>query len=394
MVFHLTSKNKKLSKCALRVPASGTLKMKILSTELEVTGKEIIHLEVGQPNFNTPTEIIEAAYDAMKEGKTGYTSSKGIRPLLEKIAVIHSKDTGVEINPRSNVITTPGAKAALFNALVSLVDPGDNIVVISPFWPSYSGIIQFIGAETKVVQAHSGDFGFPTETIKDAINKNTKALLINSPSNPTGAIYDLDSLKFINDLSNDNDLIIITDEIYKKIVFEGSFHQYLSVSQSLDRTLVIDGLSKSHAMTGWRFGYAIGSKELIDSMNKVQQNISTCVNTPTQWAAIKALELEEPTTKMVVEYKNRRDKALELIEQCDYLSCRKPEGAFYLFMKYEGSIPSNELAIRILEDKGVALTAGSVFGVQEKYLRVSLASELKDILEGIKRTNELLATLK
>ncbi len=390
----MTSKNNKLSKCALRVPASGTLKMKILSTELEAKGKEIIHLEIGQPNFNTPTEIIEAAYNAMKEGKTGYTSSKGVRPLLEKIASVHSKDTGVEIDPKRNVITTPGAKASLFNALVSLVDPGDNIAVISPFWPSYSGIIQFIGAETRVVQAVTEDFSFPEESIKDAIDKNTKALLINSPSNPTGTIYDLDTLKFINDLSNDNDLMIITDEIYKKIIFEGKYHQYLSVSQSLDRTLVIDGLSKSHAMTGWRFGYAIGNKELVDSMNKVQQNISTCVNTPTQWAAIKALELEEPTMKMVAEYKIRRDKSLELIEQCDYLSCRKPEGAFYLFMKYEGSIPSNKLAVKILEEKGVALTAGSVFGNEENYLRISLASGLVDILEGIKRTNDILATLQ
>ncbi len=390
----MTSKNNKLSKCALRVPASGTLIMKILSTELEAKGKEIIHLEIGQPNFNTPTEIIEAAYNAMKEGKTGYTSSKGVRPLLEKIASVHSKDTGVEIDPKRNVITTPGAKASLFNALVSLVDPGDNIAVISPFWPSYSGIIQFIGAETRVVQAVTEDFSFPEESIKDAIDKNTKALLINSPSNPTGTIYNLDTLKFINDLSIDNDLMIITDEIYKKIIFEGKYHQYLSVSQSLDRTLVIDGLSKSHAMTGWRFGYAIGNKELVDSMNKVQQNISTCVNTPTQWAAIKALELEEPTMKMVAEYKIRRDKSLELIEQCDHLSCRKPEGAFYLFMKYEGSIPSNKLAVKILEEKGVALTAGSVFGVEENYLRISLASGLVDILEGIKRTNDLLATLQ
>lgn len=390
----MPSKNEQLSKCALRVPASGTLQMKTISTELEAKGKKIIHLEVGQPNFNTPAEIIEVAYAAMKEGKTGYTSSKGIRPLLEKIASIHSADTGVEINPKSNVITTPGAKAALFNALVSLVDPGDNVVVISPFWPSYSGIIQYIGAETKIVQAHNEDFGFPTEAIKEAVNKKTKALMINSPSNPSGAIYGLDSLKFINDLSNDNDLLIITDEIYKKIIFEGTYHQYLSVSQSLDRTLVIDGLSKSHAMTGWRFGYAIGSKELVGSINKIQQNCSTCVNTPTQWAAIKALDLEDPTKKMVVEYKNRRDKALELIEQCDYLSCRKPDGAFYLFMKYEGSMPSSELAIKILEEKGVALIAGSVFGVEENYLRVSLASELPAILEGIKRTNDLLATLQ
>ena len=215
--------------------------------------------------------------------------------------------------------------------------------------------------------------------------------MINSPSNPTGAIYNLDSLKFIRDISQDHNLHIITDEIYKKIVYSGEFHQYLSVSQSLEKTLVIDGLSKSHAMTGWRIGYSIGSKELISAMNKIQQNVSTCVNTPTQFAAIKALESDEPTKKMVVEYKERRDKALELIAQCEYLSCNKPEGAFYLFVKYDGPIDSEELAVRILQEKGVCVTAGAVFGVTENYLRISLASDLASILEGIKRINDLLA---
>lgn len=364
--------------------------MKALSNEIEAKGKKVIHLEVGEPNFNTPDIVIEAAYKAMKDGKTGYTSSKGITPLLDKIASIHSKDTGVEIKGKENVITTPGAKAALFNALVSLVNPGENIVVISPYWPSYEGIMDFIGAKTKTVQAHYGDFEFPFETIKEGIDSKTKALLINSPSNPTGAIYEIDALRFIKDMSEENDLMIISDEIYKKIVFESNYQQYLSISQSLENTLIIDGLSKSHAMTGWRIGYAIANKEVINAMNKIQQNVSTCVNTPTQWAAITALDNEEPTKLMVQEYKKRRDQAYDLVEKCDYLSCRKPEGAFYLFIKYEGNIPSEDLAIRILEDKGVALTAGSVFGVTENYLRVSLASELNDILEGIKRINDYL----
>ncbi|MFW9924738.1 MAG: pyridoxal phosphate-dependent aminotransferase [Candidatus Thorarchaeota archaeon] len=382
-----------LSQCAKRVPASGTLKMKLLSDELEAKGKKIIHLDVGEPNFNTPSEIIEAAYTAMKEGKTGYTSSKGIAPLLKKIAEIHTKETGVEINPKENVITTPGAKASLFNALVSIVDPGENIVVISPYWPSYEGIMDFIGAQTKTVPAHYGDFEFPFETIKEAIDSKTKALMINSPSNPTGAIYELDALEFIRDLSQDNDLMIITDEIYRKIVFDSEYHPYLSVSKSLDKTITIDGLSKSHAMTGWRIGYTVASKPVISAMNKVQQNISTCVNTPTQWAALKAFDLEEPTRMMVSEYKKRRDIAFDLIQQCDNLSCRKPEGAFYLFVKYEGNIPSDELAIKILEEKNVSLTPGAAFGVKENYIRFSLASDIEDILEGIKRVNDLLANL-
>ncbi|HUU79449.1 MAG TPA: pyridoxal phosphate-dependent aminotransferase [candidate division Zixibacteria bacterium] len=385
------SVKKILSDCALRVPSSGTLKMKSLSKEIEAKGKKVIHLEVGEPNFKTPQPIIEAAYKAMLDGKTGYTSSKGIDPLLSKIALIHSKETGVEINAKENVITTPGAKAALFNALVSIVNPGDNIIVISPYWPSYVGIMDFIGAETKTVPAHYGDFKFPFETIKQAIDKNTKILLINSPSNPTGAIYEIDALKFVKDISEDNEITIISDEIYKKIIFESTYHPYLSISQSLERTLIIDGLSKSHAMTGWRIGYAIGNKELITAMNKIQQNVSTCVNTPTQWAAITALDLEEPTRHMVGEYKNRRDRAYELVEKCEYLSCNKPEGAFYLFIKYESDIPSGELALNILEEKGVALTAGVEFGVKENYLRVSLASDQDQILEGIKRINDYLA---
>lgn len=382
-----------LSACAIRVPKSGTLKMATMAKELEAQGEKIIHLGIGQPNFNTPKEIIEAAHQAMLDGKTGYTSSKGILPLRKKIAEIHTKETGVEVNPNENIIVTPGAKASLFAGLVSLLDPEDNMIVISPYWPSYEGITHFIGATTKSVPAHYGDFGFPFEQIKEAIDKKSKVLLINSPSNPTGAIYDLDSLKFISDISRDHNLHIITDEIYKKIVFSGGFHQYLSVSQSLEKTLVIDGLSKSHAMTGWRIGYSIGSKELISAMNKIQQNVSTCVNTPTQYASIKALELEEPTKKMVAEYKERRDKALELIDQCEYISCNKPEGAFYLFIKYDGLIDSEKLALRILKEKGVCVTAGAVFGVNENYLRISLASDLASILEGIKRINDLLANL-
>jgi len=383
--------NELLSACAVRVPKSGTLKMAAMAKKLEAKGKEIIHLSIGQPNFNTPKEIIEAAHQAMLEGKTGYTSSKGILPLRKKIAEIHTKEIGVEIKPDENIIVTPGAKASLFAGLVSLLNPEDNMIVVSPYWPSYEGITDFIGATTKSVPAHYSDFGFPSEKIKEAIDKKTKVLLINSPSNPTGVIYDLETLKFINDISRDYNLHIITDEIYKKIVFSGKYYQYLSVSQSLEKTLVIDGLSKSHAMTGWRIGYSIGSKELISAMNKIQQNVSTCVNTPTQYAAIKALELEEPTKRMVAEYKNRRDKALELIDHCEYLSCEKPEGAFYLFIKYDGTMDSEEFAIKILQEKGVAITAGSVFGVNEKYLRISLASDLTSILEGIQRINDLLA---
>lgn len=380
-----------LSKCAIRVPSSGTLKMAMLAKELEAKGNKIIHLGIGEPNFNTPKEIIEVAHQAMLDGKTGYTSSKGIAPLLDKIAQIHTKETGVEINPKKNVIVTPGAKASLFASLVSLLDPEDNLVVISPYWPSYEGIANFIGAKTKSISAHFDDFSFPSEKIKDAIDKNTKALLINSPGNPTGAIYNLASLRFIKDLSEDNNIHIISDEIYRKIIFEGEYHQYLSVSETLERTLIVDGLSKSHAMTGWRIGFSIGNEKIISAMNKIQQNVSTCVNTPTQYAAIKALDLEEQTKMMVKEYKNRRDKAIELIEKCEYLSCNKPSGAFYLFIKYEGDYPSDELALKILQEKGVAITAGNVFGVNENYIRLSLASELTDILEGIKRINDFLA---
>jgi aspartate aminotransferase len=383
-----------LSKCAIRVPSSGTLKMAMLARDLEAKGKEIIHLGIGEPNFKTPKEIIEAAYQAMIEGKTGYTSSRGITPLLEKIAQIHTKETGVEIISKKNVIVTPGAKASLFASLVSLLDPSDNLVVISPYWPSYEGIANFIGAKTKSIPAHFDDFGFPFEKIKEAIDKNTKALLINSPSNPTGSIYSLDSLRFIKDLSQDNDLHIISDEIYRKIIFEGEYHQYLSVSGSLERTLIVDGLSKSHAMTGWRIGYSIGNEKLISAMNKVQQNVSTCVNTPTQYAAIKALDMDNATKEMVKEYKTRRDEAFNLIEKCENLSCNKPKGAFYLFIKYIGDYPSEELAIKLLQEKGVAITAGSVFGVKENYIRLSLASDSKAILEGIKRINDFLAKQK
>ena len=385
--------NELISDVAKRCPVSGTMKMSALAKEMEAKGKKVIHLGIGEPNFHTPKEIIETAYQAMLDGKTGYTPAKGIKPLLEKIAEVHTKETNVDINPKENVIATPGAKAALFEGLFSILNPDENIVIISPYWPSYVGITKVIGAEVRTVPAHYGDFEFPFETIKEGIDKKSKALLINSPSNPTGAIYEIDALKFIRDLSEDNNILIISDEIYKKITFDSKYEQFLKISQSLENSLIIDGFSKSHAMTGWRVGYAIGPKEIIDSMSKLQQNVATCVNQPTQWASITALELEAPTIKMVQAYRERRDKAFAFIEKCDYLSCRKPEGAFYLFIKYEGDIASQELALKILEEKQVALTAGSVFGVEENYLRLSLASDEEAILEGIRRTNDLLANL-
>jgi len=385
--------NELISDVAKRCPVSGTMKMSALAKEMEAKGKKVIRLGIGEPNFHTPKEIIETAYQAMLDGKTGYTPAKGIKPLLEKIAEVHTKETNVDINPKENVIVTPGAKAALFEGLFSILNPNENIVIISPYWPSYVGITKVIGAEVRTVPAHYGDFEFPFETIKEGIDKKSKALLINSPSNPTGVIYEIDALKFIRDLSEDNNILIISDEIYKKITFDSKYEQFLKISQSLENSLIIDGFSKSHAMTGWRVGYAIGPKEIIDSMSKLQQNVTTCVNQPTQWASITALELEAPTIKMVQAYRERRDKAFAFIEKCDYLSCRKPEGAFYLFIKYEGDIPSQELALKILEEKQVALTAGSVFGVEENYLRLSLASDEEAILEGIRRTNDLLANL-
>lgn len=391
MVYKQMFDNKLLSMAAQRIPASGTLKMNALSRELEEKGKIVIHLEVGQPNFKTPRSIAEEAHAAMLAGKTGYTSSKGIKELRDKIATIHSVDTGLTINSKENVIVTPGAKASLFSGLISLLNPSDNLIVVTPFWPSYEGIASFIGAKTKMVHTQRSNFNFPIEEIKEAIDKNSKAVIINSPCNPTGVVYDLDTLRAINDLSEDHELFVISDEIYKKIIFDVEYHQYLSVSQSLDRTLVVDGFSKSHAMTGWRIGYAIGDKNLIESMNKIQQNSTTCVNTPTQWAALKAMDVIEPVKEMVAEYKTRRDKALELIAECESLSCKKPDGAFYLFIKYLGNIPSHDLAVKLLEEKGVCLTPGSVFGVVENFVRISLASRLDLIIEGIKRLNDFLS---
>jgi len=390
MCERMTKRDSYISDCGMRVPSSGTMKAATRARELEAQGRTIIKLGIGEPNFKTPQPIIDAAYKAMNEGKTGYTSSRGILPLREKIATIYSKETNVEINPHANVIVTPGAKASLFSALFSLINPGDNMILISPYWPSYQGIATFIGAKTKPVPAHFGDFEFPFESIKSAIDEQTKLLLVNSPCNPTGAIFEEDALRFIKDISEDYDIYIISDEIYKKITFESQYVSYLTVTETLDRTLIIDGLSKSHAMTGWRIGYSIGDKELISSMNRLQQNVSSCVNTPTQYAALTALDLTEPTKMMVAEYKKRRDKAFEFIEKSAYLSCRKPEGAFYLFIQYKGDICSDEFVSRVLEEKSVAVTAGTVFGVQENYFRLSLASKLEDILEGLKRIDDLL----
>jgi aspartate aminotransferase len=380
-----------LSECALRVPVSGTLRMSSLAKKLEAENRKIIHLGIGQPNFNTPAEVIKAAHQAMLEGKTGYTGSKGITPLLEKIAQKHSESTGVTIDPSKNIIVTPGAKASLFAAMVSLVNPQDNLLLISPYWTSYQGIATYINAKVKTIRSNVADYSLPLESIKESIDNRTRLLVLNSPSNPTGAIYDKKSLKAIADLAIDHNIMIISDEIYKTIIFEGNYHQYLSIANSLEKAVIVDGFSKSHAMTGWRIGYTIANETIIAAMNKIQQNTTTCVNAPTQWAAITALDLTEPVTEMVNAYKERRDKAMAVIDKCEFLSCIKPQGAFYLFIRYNHHLSSEKLALDILNEKGVSITPGSVFGVDEPYIRLSLASDLEDIIEGLERINSFIA---
>jgi aspartate aminotransferase len=388
----MTTKDSFLSTLANRIPPSGTIEMASLARNLEQKGKPIIHLEIGQPSFNTPAEIIEAAHQAMIDGKTGYTNSKGILPLREKIAEYHSQKTGLEIKGGENVIITPGAKASLFAAMISLLNPEDKILFPSPYWPSYEGIASCIGSKMDVIPTND-DFSFSIENLKEKIDNKTQVLLINSPNNPTGVIYDKKTLQAINDLSVDHNFIVLSDEIYREIIFDGHYPQYLSVSESFENSVIIDGFSKSHAMTGWRIGYALGKKELINAMNKIQQNTTTCTNAPTQWGALATFGLDAKVKEMVEVYQERRDKALNLIEQCDNLFSHKPTGAFYLFVNYKGKISSTDLALKFLEKEGVCLTPGKVFGVAKNYLRISLASDMVDILEGINLLNDYLRNL-
>jgi len=359
-------------------------------------GRRILNMEVGEPDFATPRHIREAALRAMEEGFTHYTSSRGIPELREAICEDLRK-RGVEADPGAEILVTPGAKHAIYCACLATLNPGDRVLVLAPAWPSFYTCIQ--AAEAEPVEVPTGEgYGLDEEGLKERLTGRTTMVLVNSPNNPTGGALTKVEVKAVADLAVDHDLLVLSDEIYDRIVYDG--FRPLSMA-SLDgmweRTITINGLSKTYAMTGWRLGYAAASREIIEAMTRVQQTSTTCPASFAQRAGVEALRgPQDCVDQMVREYDERRRAIVERLRRIPGVKCAMPRGAFYVFPDFSAlGMPSEELAGRMLEEAGVSATAGTVFGDSgEGHIRFSYATSLPTILEAMEKLESFVEGLK
>ena len=378
-----------------RVPSSATMSMAETARKLESQGVKVVHFEIGEPDFVTPENIIEAAYREMKKGQTHYTSSRGIPQLCEAI-VGHEEQFGIHADPKKNIIVTPGSKFAVYSLLMALVDPGDEVIVVSPVWPSYADIVTVVGAKPVYVKTDES-LHIDGESLNKAVTKKTRLVMVNSPNNPTGGVLEKSDLGLLRDVAVDRDLLVMSDEIYKMMVYDGAEHTSIATLPGMaERTVVIDGFSKTYAMTGWRLGYAIGDEKIIENMIKIQQNTTTCPTSFAQFAAVEALKgPQDFVKKMLDEYGVRRKTTVRLLREIAGIKCPDPRGAFYAFPDVSSFRKSDREISKELLQMGVTLTAGSPFGPGgEGHVRISYATGLKDIIEGTRRLKSYFDALR
>ena len=363
--------------------------------EMERKGRKVYRLDIGEPNFDTPTHIKEAAVKAIREGFTHYTSSRGILELREAISE-DLETRGIDADPKDEILVTPGAKHAIYCACLSTLDPGDEVLVLSPTWPTHFQCIEI--AEARAIEVPCGeDYSLNEEELKARITGKTRMILMGSPNNPTGGVLNEEEVKAIVDIADDHDLLILSDEIYDRLVY-GDFKPLspASLEDGRDRTIVVNGFSKTYAMTGWRLGYAYANGEIIEAMARIQQSTTTCPVSFVQKAGVAALRgPQDQVEKMVEEYDRRRRFIFEKLSEIEEIRCVMPQGAFYIFPDISSlNMSSSEFCLRLLEEAGVSTTPGSIFGeCGEGYVRVSYASDIQIISEGIKRIKEFIKSI-
>ena len=375
-----------------------TIAISTLATELKAQGKDIISFSAGEPDFDTPQVIKDAAIAAINEGFTKYTAVDGIPALKTAIANKLKRENGLTYAP-NQIITNNGAKHSLFNLFAATIQKGDEVIIPSPYWVTYPELVSYFGGSVVEIETHDdNEFKITPEQLKKALTFKTKMLVLTSPSNPTGSVYSRTELEEIGKILEGTNIIVASDEMYEKLIYDGEFTSAAAVSDDMfKRTVTINGLSKSVAMTGWRFGYmASHNTELIQATKKLQSQSTSNINSITQKAAIPGLDgsADAEIEKMRVAFKERRDEAVRLINAIDGLSVYKPNGAFYLFVNIkEISNDSMQFCKDLLEKKGVAVVPGVGFG-SEGYFRFSFATDIDSIHKGIKRIEEFVKELK
>lgn len=384
---------------------SATLAISARAKQLVREGRPVIALSAGEPDFETPAPISEAGIQAIRDGHTRYTQNAGLPELREAICRKLREDNDLSYTP-NQILCSNGAKQSVALAVHVLCSPGDEVLIPAPYWVSYPEMARFAGATPVSLPTDvENNYRVPPEDLEDAINDNTRLLILCSPSNPTGSVYTFDELEALSEvLQRHEDIFVISDEIYEHVLYDATHTAFASFGGMKERTITVNGFSKAYAMTGWRLGYMAGEEGVVDAAAKIQSQFTSAPGTITQYAGIAALEMDDaPIREMVAAFRNRRDYVVERLQQIPNLRCPTPEGAFYVFPEVSdyfgtsspGGKPitdSEALCLFLLEEHDVALVPGAAFGAPNG-LRISYASSMEDLTEALNRIEHGLAAL-
>ncbi len=375
-----------------------TIAVSNLAQELKAQGKDILSFSAGEPDFDTPQVIKDAAIKAIQEGFTKYTAVDGIPALKKAIIDKLQRENGLTYTP-AQVIVNNGAKHSLFNLFSAVVEEGDEVIIPAPYWVTYPELVKYCGGSVVEIQTDDASgFKMTPEQLKNAITPKTKMIVLTSPSNPTGSVYTKEELVALGKVLEGTEILVASDEMYEKLIYDGTFTSSAAVSEDMyKRTITINGLSKSVAMTGWRFGYMAAHRtDIIQATKTLQSQSTSNINSITQKAAILGLDgsADADVAMMCKAFKERRDEAVKLFNAIDGLSVIKPDGAFYLFVNIKAvNHDSLQFCKELLEQTGVAVVPGLGFG-SDGYIRFSFATDMESIKEGIRRIEEFVKTLK
>jgi aspartate aminotransferase len=357
---------------------------------LEAQGRDIVHLEIGEPDFDTPHNIIDAAVDALHKGYTHYGPSAGLMELREVIAQHVTETRRVNVSP-DEVVVVPGGKPIIFFSILALCEQDDEVIYPNPGFPIYESMIDYVGAKAVPIRLREEmDFRLDVDELAGLISDRTKLIIVNSPQNPTGGVLTKIDIEQIVKAIGDRNIMVLSDEIYSRLIFEGGHHSIMSLNGMKERTILLEGYSKTYAMTGWRMGYGVMRADLAAHIARLMTNSSSCTASFTQVAGIEALRgPQDSVDKMCAEFKKRRDVMVAGLNKIKGFSCRPPKGAFYVFPNTtETGWPSKKLADALLEDAGVAALSGTAFGAfGEGYLRFSVANSIENIEKALERVN-------
>jgi aspartate aminotransferase len=388
---HATQHELRLASRMSRLGTETAFEVLSKARALERQGKDIVHLEIGEPDFDTPPNVVEAAVDALHKGWTHYGPSAGLPELRQAIAEYVSRTRAVSVSA-DEVVVVPGGKPIIFFAILALADAGDEVIYPNPGFPIYESMVNYVGAHAVPIRLREErDFGLDVDELASLINDKTRLIILNSPQNPTGGVLGKSAIHEIAGAIGDRNIIVLSDEIYSRLIFDGEHFSIMSIPGFKERTILLDGFSKTYAMTGWRMGYGVMRPDLATHMTRLMTNSNSCTASFTQVAGIEALRGDQSSVdRMRDEFKRRRDAFVAGLNKIKGFSCRMPKGAFYTFPNVtRAGWPSRRLANSLLDEAGVACLSGTAFGdFGEGYLRFSVANSLENLNKALERIDQ------